>query len=304
MTDTAPATDATDATVDAPVGSRTAIVLGGGGITGIAWEVGVLARLLEAGIPLGDADLVVGTSAGSVVGTTLRLGGIADAYAEHLVPVPAGSTPEGVLDSESFMDRITQAIAGAEGEQDARARLGAVARQVPVTGDEPELVTTMRERFGADAAWPEGELAVCTIDATDGEFRVLTRASGVPLHVAVAASCSVPLVWPTVEVDGRPTMDGGLRSGTNADVADAADRVLVLSCGPELAQSPLGPTLPGVVATRQDAGRPAFVVEADAESLAAFGPNSLSGATRQAAAEAGRRQAEGLVDAVRAFWQG
>ena len=101
------------------------------------------------------------------------------------------------------MDRITQAIAGAEGEQDARARLGAVARQVPVIGDEPELVTTMRERFGADAAWPEGELAVCTIDATDGEFRVLTAASGVPLHVAVAASCSVPLVWPTVEVDGR-----------------------------------------------------------------------------------------------------
>jgi NTE family protein len=287
-----------------PTSPRTALVLGGGGITGIAWEVGVLSRLLEAGIPLGDADLVVGTSAGSVVGTTLRRGssGVADAYAEQLVP--AGAAPEAALDGEDFMQRIGQAIQGATSAEEARARLGALARQVPVTGDEPELVTTMRERFGADGAWPEGQLAICTVDATDGEFRVLTAASGVPLHVAVAASCSVPLVWPTVEVDGRPTMDGGIRSGTNADVADAAERVLVLSCGPELSQSPLGPTLPGVVSTRLGADRPVFVIEADAESLAAFGANSLSSANRGPAAEAGRRQADSVVEAVRAFWAG
>ncbi len=291
-------------TSPAPAGPRTAVVLGGGGITGIAWELGVLARLLEAGIPLGDADLVVGTSAGSVVGTTLRLGGngIADAYAEQLAPAVAA--PEAALDGEDFMQRIGQAIQGATSAEEARARLGALARQVPVTGSEPELVTTMRERFGADAAWPEGQLAICTVDATDGEFRVLTAASGVPLHVAVAASCSVPLVWPTVEVDGRPTMDGGIRSGTNADVADAAERVLVLSCGPELAQSPLGPTMPGVVSTRMGADRPVFVIEADAESLSAFGANSLSSANRGPAAEAGRRQAEGVVEAVREFWAG
>ncbi len=47
---------------------RTALVLGGGGITGIAWEVGLLAGLAEAGVDLSGADLVVGTSAGSVVG--------------------------------------------------------------------------------------------------------------------------------------------------------------------------------------------------------------------------------------------
>jgi len=284
----------------APSGPRTAVVLGGGGITGIAWEIGVLTRLLEAGVPLADADLVVGTSAGSVVGATLRLGGVADAYAEQLEPAAAG--PEAALDGGDFTQRVGQAIQGATNAEEARARLGALARQVPVTGTEPELVTTMRERFGD--AWPEGQLAVCTVDATDGEFRVLTAASGVPLHVAVAASCSVPLVWPTVEVDGRPTMDGGVRSGTNADVADAAERVLVLSCGPELSQSPLGPTLPGVVSTRMGADRPVFVVEADAESLAAFGSNSLSSANRAAAAEAGRRQAEGVVEAVRAFWAG
>jgi len=47
---------------------RAALVLGGGGITGIAWEIGVLTGLAEAGVDLTGADLVVGTSAGSVVG--------------------------------------------------------------------------------------------------------------------------------------------------------------------------------------------------------------------------------------------
>jgi len=287
------------AATTAPV--RTALVLGGGGIAGIAWEVGLLARLLELGVPLDDADLVVGTSAGSVVGTVLRQGLVEQGYREQLAP--AEGTPEGTLDAADLEARVAQVLSGAADDQEARARLGALARQVPLTGAEPELVTAMRARFGADAAWPERDLAVCTVDATTGAFRVLTRDSGVPLHVAVAASCSVPLVWPTVEVDGAPTMDGGVRSGTNADVADAAEKVLVLSCGPELPASPLGPTLPQVVAARRAAGRAVHVVQADAASLAAFGGQSLSVASRRPSAEAGRRQADDVVDAVRAFWQ-
>jgi NTE family protein len=45
-----------------------ALVLGAGGITGIAWEWGILAGLAEAGVDLAGAGLVIGTSAGSVVG--------------------------------------------------------------------------------------------------------------------------------------------------------------------------------------------------------------------------------------------
>ena len=51
--------------------TRTALVLGGGGITGIAWELGILHGLAEAGIDLTGADTVVGTSAGSVVGMSM-----------------------------------------------------------------------------------------------------------------------------------------------------------------------------------------------------------------------------------------
>src|ERR1700681_4453810 len=63
-----------------------ALVLGGGGVTGIAWETGLLAGLAEAGIDLTSADLVVGTSAGSVVGAQILSGvSIKALYAEQLV---------------------------------------------------------------------------------------------------------------------------------------------------------------------------------------------------------------------------
>jgi NTE family protein len=67
-----------------------ALVLGGGGITGIAWELGILAGLAEAGVDLTDADIVVGTSAGSVVGAQVTNGlPIEDLYATQLEPPDA-----------------------------------------------------------------------------------------------------------------------------------------------------------------------------------------------------------------------
>jgi NTE family protein len=49
-----------------------ALVLGAGGNAAIAWEVGVLAGLLDVGIDVRTADVVIGTSAGSVVGAPQR----------------------------------------------------------------------------------------------------------------------------------------------------------------------------------------------------------------------------------------
>src|SRR5215216_6217880 len=67
--------------------ARRALVLGGGGVVGIAWEAGVLKGLREGGVDPGAADLVVGTSAGSVVGAQLRGGrSLDDLYAEQLIP--------------------------------------------------------------------------------------------------------------------------------------------------------------------------------------------------------------------------
>src|SRR5215469_4898613 len=51
-----------------------ALVLGAGGVTGIAWETGLLKGLRDAGLDLTGADLVVGTSAGSVVAAQITTG--------------------------------------------------------------------------------------------------------------------------------------------------------------------------------------------------------------------------------------
>ncbi|WP_423923912.1 patatin-like phospholipase family protein [Frigoribacterium sp. 2-23] len=278
---------------------RTAVVFGGGGVAGIAWELGVVSTLLDRGIPLDDADLVVGTSAGSVVGTLLRLGRTGEALAEQLAAGQVAATAAPSV--AGFEEAIAQAMVGATTAEEARAGIGRMARETPRPADDTDLVPVMREQL-AGAPWPDRALTVCTVDATDGVFRPLDASSGVDLAIAVAASCSVPVVFPTVDVAGRATMDGGVRSGTNADLADDYDRVVVVSCGPEQAVSPLGPSLPQVVAARAAAGRPVFVVEADTASLAAFGDNMLSPAVRRPAAEAGRAQAARVADAVLAYW--
>ena len=67
--------------------AHTALVLGGGGITGIAWMLGLLKGLRERGVDLTGADTVLGTSAGSVVGAQLTSGhDVDELYAEQLRP--------------------------------------------------------------------------------------------------------------------------------------------------------------------------------------------------------------------------
>ena len=53
---------------------RRALILGGGGVTGIAWETGLIAGLAGLGIDLAAADVIIGTSAGSLAGTGLASG--------------------------------------------------------------------------------------------------------------------------------------------------------------------------------------------------------------------------------------
>ncbi|AMM20662.1 hypothetical protein AX769_11565 [Frondihabitans sp. PAMC 28766] len=292
--------------------SRRAVVLGGGGIAGIAWHLGVLAELLAQGVDLGAADLVVGTSAGSVAGTILRFGQVPLVYSlQAAAPgaVPAEDAEDenapgitaGDADIAVLWERLQSILAGATGEQDARARLGRAAVEHS-NGAESPLLATIGAQFPAAFGWPAGALGITVVEAETGEFRVLDSSSGVSLTQAVAASCSVPLVFPPVEIDGSYYVDGGVRSGTNADVASGYDSILVLACGPEDPRSPMGPQLDAAVATLRGEGSSVHVIVADDESLAAFGTNSLSDASRVPSALAGRRQGALVADAVAGFW--
>ncbi|NEM07116.1 patatin-like phospholipase family protein [Geodermatophilus normandii] len=276
-----------------------ALVLGGGGIAGIAWEVGLLSGLAASGVDLRDADLVVGTSAGSIVGTLLRTGSdLEELYEAQLGPVPA--TERAVpFDGAAFFANVAAALAGATGQQDARARVGALALQAQ-TMPESERRAVIGGRIGTPE-WPAQRLVVTVVDTADGEFLAVDRDTGFPLLDAVAASCAVPAVYPPITIGGRRFMDGGMRSATNADLAAGCDTVLVVAPMAGIVGSPLGPSLDDELAALRRDGE-AHLVLADETTVQAFGTNPLDPATREPCARAGRAQAEQVAEEIRAFW--
>lgn len=275
---------------------RTALVLGGGGITGIAWELGILAGLAEAGVDLTDADVVVGTSAGSVVGAQVTNGlPLADLYAGQLEPPDAELG--GRLSRIAALKLVPPYLLPGSG-RDKLARVGRVAR----ASHEPGSIDregVIRSRLPVHA-WPDRDLRITAVDAESGEFTVFTADSGVDLVSAVAASCAVPTVWPPVKIGGRSYMDGGMRSTANVDVVAGADRVVVLAPLPRAFSKRT--SIRAQLATV--GAREWSVVVPDPDALAAFGRNLLDPAKRRAAAEAGLRQSGGLVDEMRHVWTG
>jgi NTE family protein len=275
-----------------------ALVLGGGGVAGIAWELGLLSGWAAEGVDVTDADLVVGTSAGSVVGAQLRLTGDLQALYERQLLPPVGEMNV-EFDGVSTMAAFAAAMAGNTGEQDARARLGALALTVDAV-PEAERRAIIERRIG-DPEWPAGKLVITAVDTADGEFLPFDAASGVRLLDAVTASCAVPGVWPPVTVNGRRLMDGGMRSVTNADLAAGCGKVLVVTPTRGMPGGLLGPGLDREIEILEKESE-VHVVTADDAALAAFGSNVLDPATREPSARAGRAQAAATLEAARAFW--
>ncbi|MDT0275989.1 patatin-like phospholipase family protein [Blastococcus goldschmidtiae] len=275
-----------------------ALVLGGGGVAGIAWELGLLSGWAAEGVDIREADLVVGTSAGSVVGAQLRLDGdLQGLYERQLLP-PTGELKV-EFDGVSTMAAFAEAMKGNTGEQDARARLGALALTVDSV-PEAQRRAIIEGRIG-DPEWPSGRLVITAVDTADGEFLPFDASSGVRLLDAVTASCAVPGVWPPVTVNGRRLMDGGMRSVTNADLAAGCEKVLVVTPTRAMPGGLLGPGLDREIEILEKDAE-VHVVTADEASLAAFGSNVLDPATREPSARAGRAQAAATIEAARAFW--
>jgi NTE family protein len=142
------------------------------------------------------------------------------------------------------------------------------------------------------------------VGSGNGGLVVFYRDSEVSLVDAVAASCAVPVVWPSVTIKGRRYMDGGMRSGTNADLAVGYSRVLVLVPLPLPDNIPpvLGSNLQIEKALLESKGSQVRVISAGQAAITAMGANVLDPANRAASATAGLEQGEGLVETIREFW--
>lgn len=275
-----------------------AVVLGGGGIAGIAWEIGLLHGLAESGVNVLDADLFVGTSAGSAVAgqitSTMPLGQLYQRQVD-----PALQTPE--IAAELDLDEITElwakAYEDAVDADDMRRRIGAVALAAK-TVPEADRRAVIEARLPSHE-WPKARLLLVAADANTGEVEVFDRDSGVGLVDAVAASCAVPGTWPPVTIGASRYVDGGVRSAENADLAAGHARVLVL----QAMVLPDVTDLDEQVESLRQQGSTVLVVTIDEAAAEAMGPNPLDPAVREPAARAGYEQGRRQAALVADLWR-
>jgi len=194
------------------------LVLGAGGEAGVAFHRGVLRGLEERGLRPDEAEIVVGTSAGALVGAVLRADSgqsPAGSYGQEAIPARAA-----LLD---LARRPRSAVNAALLRPDVR--LGRLD------------IRTVVERFRS-TQWPDAHLWVVAARRSDGRRTVFGRPGGPQADVAsaVAASCAVPGFVRPVEIDGVGYVDGGVHSPTNADVLAGCGLDLVIVSSPMSAE--------------------------------------------------------------------
>ncbi len=203
-----------------------ALVLGGGGVAGVGWETGLLVGLAEAGIDVRNADLFLGTSAGSHVAAEITSGLTMDEIfhrqvdpalqAHELAPQP---------DFQKMIADFTRALKEGGTSSEILQRMGALALAAP-TGPETQRREVIVSRLSVHS-WPRSPLEIVAIDAFSGERTIFKRESGVDLVDAVMASSAVPYVWPPTTINKRRYIDGGCYSMANLDLAAGFDKILV-----------------------------------------------------------------------------
>ncbi|MFF4369529.1 patatin-like phospholipase family protein [Streptomyces sp. NPDC001594] len=272
-----------------------ALVLGPGGVAGTAWTAGLAHGLRHQGLDLGEADLVVGTSAGAIVAAAL---GAEDGLARLADPLSGGrprpAGPDPGRTAEVFAVLGTPGLA----PEEARRRVGRIALETADPRAQQALLTGRRELIGTDA-WPQRRLLITAVDAASGEPVVWDRDSGVPLVHAVAASSAFPGTAPPVAVGDRHYMDGALREGSNADLARGARTLVVVE--PLAHQHPREPHRQAHAAL---AARTVLTVVPDEASVRAFGTDPGDRAAWAPSFRAGRAQAAAEHGRLLAAWTG
>ena len=291
--------------------ARIGLVLGAGGATGHAFHIGVLSALEEAtGWDPRTADVIVGTSAGAIIGALLRGGlsprdlaarALGETLSEEGTAIAAilgKPEPPPATDWNgwwSFLGAAEPAHLWRAVLRPWDARIGALVAAALPSGRVPtdHLVGGIGRRF--QDRWPDRGLWLNAVRLRDGE-RVTFGRDGAPsatVAQAVAASCAIPGYYRPVEIDGERYVDGGAHSPTNADLLAGAGLDLVLVSSPMSAGlAVLQPTADGPMravcrlllrremARVRASGTSIVSLEPGREERALMGVNALDGARR------------------------
>jgi NTE family protein len=229
---------------DAPVGvsnlgttRRVGLVLGGGGAVGAAYHAGALAALEhDLGWDPRRADVIVGTSAGALVGALLRLGLPSSDLAAIAVGAPVRhanrALVERLVNRPAFPPLTVRALARRPRRLNPRTLSGVaklwsrrgIAAFPSLSMFLPEGDEALMPHLGfiddvLDAPWPRDPLLLCAVRRRNSRRTVFgPGAKHAPLAAAITASCAVPGYFADVVIDGETYVDGGVISATNADV--------------------------------------------------------------------------------------
>src|SRR5262245_1289795 len=271
-----------------------ALVLSGGGSVGAAWETGLAAGLAAGGVDLPNAELILGTSAGSSVGVQIAAGHDMKAQVERYrsagVRHAAGETT-GVLDTRGRTRDDLFERGWAAGRDDAAMR--AEIARLPLeaeTVSEDEFLRTFRYLRGE--AWPANFVCTC-VDCVTTDFVALGAEHGVDPQRGVAASVAIPRVYPPITAGSMRLVDGGVLSPTHLDLAVGHDRILFVNMTHVPARE---------LAAVEASGAAMLVVEPDEASREALGTNLNQASRAFGAVERGLEQGTRVAADVAAFW--
>ena len=215
------------------LGKERGLVLGGGGAYLVSWMMGYFRALKQNGVDLATADVVVGTSAGSIAGAVLsggrlwRLTGELDFFGDfpklfaELVPA---------LQANPSQERARKLAVDAKDTSFETIRAigrAAMAARNPASSD--KYTTTLRRLIGP-SDWPSSALHTTANDCYTGERIVVSASAGISVDVACAASSSLPGSMGPTWLKDRLCMDGGIcQTSTHSDVVTGVKRALVIS---------------------------------------------------------------------------
>lgn len=312
---------------------KVGLVLGGGGVIGMGYHAGSLKALDEFGIDVATADVIVGTSAGAVMGAYLAVGWTPGDFVDYA----NGRHPDVVKDEtsngvpsvfvplyNSVAERVARsigsmfAVASSRGyvNRIARGRIpGARLRHAFPAGMFSTTETRLRLQEDLPEEWPRDDVYLCAADLYTGERVAFGHpdAPAAPFPDAVLASTAIPGIFPPVHIGDRQYVDGGIVSATSLDLAVEAGCEAIICIaplgyrneggvaepklwGPMLMRSLFARTLRREVVDARRRGVAVLVIRPWASDLAALGTNSMRNFDRAAIVELSRRSTTRVLE--------